>query len=214
MLNDDAVGIDQFVSGNYFDKYRTTNPLYRHLTHRFLCALTRLVDSAAPTSMLEVGCGPGDLAARLLQMVHGGEMMHYVGIDRSASQIMQAKLAAPSLAFDVALAESLPFQDASYDIVVACEVLEHLEHPRLAVGEMARVTRRWCIVSVPWEPLWRSMNFCRGKYLRDFGNTPGHLNHFSRRAIRELVQTDFRIVDERHPLPWSMLLLEKLRLRR
>ena len=40
------------------------------------------------------------------------------------------------------------------------------------------------LVSVPREPLWRALNVARGAYLRELGNTPGHVNHWSKRGVR------------------------------
>ncbi len=56
------------------------------------------------------------------------------------------------------------------------------------VAEMARVARGGhLLVSVPREPLWRGLNMARGAYIKDLGNTPGHLNHWSRKAFVELL---------------------------
>ena len=56
--------------------------------------------------------------------------------------------------------------------------------PEATLAEMARVARRHLLVSVPREPLWRGLNMARGAYLRDLGNTPGHVNHWSKRGVR------------------------------
>jgi len=69
------------------------------------------------------------------------------------------------------------------------QVFEHLERPAAALSEMARVARRYVLVSVPREPLWRAANVAAGRYLRELGNTPGHIQHFSRRGIATLVGT-------------------------
>jgi hypothetical protein len=95
--------------------------------------------------------------------------------------------------------------------VVACEVFEHLERPAAAIHEVARVAADWLLLSVPWEPTWRLLNLARGKYVRRLGNTPGHLQNFSRRAIRQLVSQRFDIVAQRRPFPWTMLLARKRR---
>ena len=56
--------------------------------------------------------------------------------------------------------------------------------PSTRVAEMARCAERHLLVSVPREPLWRMLNMARGAYWSDLGNTPGHLNHWSRRVVR------------------------------
>ena len=62
-----------------------------------------------------------------------------------------------------------------------------MPEPEATVAEMARVAQRWLLVSVPREPLWRGLNMARGAYLRELGNTPGHVNHWSKRAFVSLL---------------------------
>ena len=51
-------------AGNTYDKYRTRNPLARLLMNGFLDAFDRLYDKVDPASVLEVGCGEGELSIR------------------------------------------------------------------------------------------------------------------------------------------------------
>ena len=194
-----------FVAGNHFDKYRTRNPLYRSLMRGFLHAAGDLVRLAAPQRALEVGCGPGDLA-RSLFLDRGCE---YVGVDISPEQIDRARKSHPSLQFQTASVYELPFEGNSFDLVVACEVLEHLERPAVALAEIERVGGGHVLVSVPWEPVWCLLNLARGAYVSRWGNTPGHVQRFSRRAIRRLVGRQFELVAQRRPFPWTMLLARK-----
>ena len=59
---------------------------------------------------------------------------------------------------------------------------------------------------MPFEPIWRIGNMARGRYLRDLGNTPGHVNHWTNRGFTTLVGTHFEVVDRATPLPWTMVL--------
>jgi hypothetical protein len=52
------------------------------------------------------------------------------------------------------------------------------------------------------------MNMVRGKYLRDLGNTPGHIQHFGRGDLLELASTRLEVVSVRRPLPWTVILGE------
>jgi hypothetical protein len=52
------------------------------------------------------------------------------------------------------------------------------------------------------------MNMARGKYLRDLGNTPGHIQHFSRRDLIALAETRLNVVSIRKPPPWTVILGE------
>ena len=52
---------------------------------------------------------------------------------------------------------------------------------------MARCAQRWLLVSVPREPVWRMVNMARGAYWKDLGNTPGHVNHWSKRSFTRML---------------------------
>lgn len=192
--------------GNHFDKYRSSNPIHRFLLSRFLGQVAAFYSASQPSSVLEVGCGPGDLAGELRERVV--DWGQYLGTDLSANQIAIAEDRYPTLSFRQANAVELPFSDNSFDLVIACEVLEHIESPELALREISRVSKRWMLVSVPWEPAWRIVNCLRGKYLLRLGNTPGHVNHFSRRKIRKLLETEGTVRRIATPFPWTVLLVE------
>ncbi|WP_230777212.1 class I SAM-dependent methyltransferase [Roseiconus lacunae] len=196
---------NSIVEGNLFDKYHSPNRLHQLLVNRFLSDCRSLVQSVTPTRILEVGCGPGDLAARALTLPN----VDYVGIDISHREVFKAASKLPHHRFAVAAAESLPFGDSFADLVVGCEVIEHLHEPAIAIAEISRVSSKFALLSVPWEPMWRILNCARGKYWSSLGNTPGHLQHFSREEIRKLVANHFDVIEERKPFPWTMLLLRK-----
>ena len=105
------------------------------------------------------------------------------------------------------LAENMPFAENEFDVACAIEVLEHVPDPAHTVAEMARVARRHLLVSVPREPLWRMLNMARGAYLAQLGNTPGHVNHWSKRSFVRLLSQHGEIVEARSPFPWTMLLV-------
>jgi len=195
------------VVGNHYDKYRSGNPIARRLMDGFMRAATELYTQAAPRTILEVGCGEGELALRLIvhhREAFGGSPQRFEATDVDISRV-PADLD-PELVVKEASIYELPYDDDAFDLVVCCEVLEHLGEPAQGLAELARVARRNVLLSTPWEPVWRAMNMARGKYLRDLGNTPGHIQHFSRRALIALAETRLELVDRRTPLPWTMLL--------
>jgi hypothetical protein len=73
---------------------------------------------------------------------------------------------------------------------------------------MSRVASRHLLVSVPREPLWRALNIARGAYLTALGNTPGHVNHWSRRGLRTLLDGHGEVLELRTPFPWTMALVD------
>lgn len=198
------VPASEVIVGNVYDKYGSKNPIARALMRGFLSAVTELYRRANPKSVLEVGCGEGQLAAHLL--AHGPRPERFAACDLRLSKLLPGL--DPLIEFSEASVYELPFEPKSFDLVVCCEVLEHLDDPGRGLGELRRVAGRSVIVSTPREPLWRLLNMARGKYLRDLGNTPGHVQHFSRGALVELARRELSVVAIRHPLPWTILLGE------
>lgn len=190
------------VVGNAYDKYGTKNPIARWLMRGFLDAVGGLFDEVGASEVLEVGCGEGKLATALLASARR-RPSRFVATDVSLER--RAADADPSIEFREASVYQLPFGDAEMDLVLCCEVLEHLEDPERAVREIARVARRAVIFSTPREPLWRAMNVARGKYVRDLGNTPGHIQHFSRRELVRTIDRHLRVDRVLTPVPWTVL---------
>ena len=195
------------VTGNTYDKYGSTNPVVRRLMAGFERTLDELFAQAAPKSLLDVGCGEGVLTHKWAARIAPGRV---VGIDLE-DPVIQAewsKRQAPNLDYRVMKAERMPFADAEFDVAAAIEVLEHVPDPGHTVAEMARVASGHLLVSVPREPMWRCLNMARGAYIKDLGNTPGHLNHWSRKAFVELLSTVGTVEETRSPFPWTMLLVK------
>ena len=195
------------VTGNTYDKYGSTNPVVRRLMAGFEGTLEELFTQADPQSLLDVGCGEGVLTHQWAQRL--GDERRVVGIDLDdpALHAEWAKRTAPNLEYRVMKAENLPFADDEFDTATAIEVLEHVPDAEHTVAEMARVAKRWLLVSVPREPLWRGLNMARGAYWKDLGNTPGHVNHWSKRSFVALLSRHGDVVQARSPFPWTMLLV-------
>ena len=193
-------------TGNTYDKYGSTNPLVKRLMAGFHATLDELWARAAPDSVLDVGCGEGVLTVEWADRLGAGRV---VGIDLDDPKLRAEweKRSRPNLEFCVEEATSLSFEDDSFDIACAIEVLEHVPDPEATLREMARVARRHLLVSVPREPLWRGLNMARGAYLRDLGNTPGHVNHWSKRAFTSLLSRYGTVEQTRSPFPWTMVLV-------
>ena len=194
------------VTGNTYDKYGSTNPVVRRLMSRFEGTLGELFLRASPTSILDVGCGEGVLVKQWADAIAPGRV---VGIDLEEPSIQAgwAERQAPNLDYRIMLAEDLPFADGEFDLATAIEVLEHVPDPAHTVAEMARCASGHLLVSVPREPLWRGLNVARGAYVKELGNTPGHVNHWSKRSFVELLSVHGEVVEARSPFPWTMLLV-------
>jgi 2-polyprenyl-3-methyl-5-hydroxy-6-metoxy-1,4-benzoquinol methylase len=194
------------VTGNTFDKYGSGNPVVRRLMAGFQSTLDELFARADPASLLDIGCGEGVLTHDWAVRLDGRRV---VGIDLDDPELRAEweRRSAPNLEYRVMRAENLPFADGEFDLVTAIEVLEHVPHPEHTLSEMARCAQRHLLVSVPREPLWRALNMARGAYVGQLGNTPGHLNHWSKRSFIALLERHGEVVQARSPFPWTMLLV-------
>jgi ubiquinone/menaquinone biosynthesis C-methylase UbiE len=189
--------------GNASPKYEAGNPVVRHLLHRFLCRVDEAVAELRPTAVLDVGCGEGVVTERL---ANGLAPAKVLGLDADEDHLKAEwkSRSAPNLSFTTGSAYDLPFEDGSFDLVCCIEVLEHLERPRDALAEMSRVAGRALLLSVPNEPGWRISHLLAGRNVRALGNTPGHINHWSKRAFAELV-SDFASPDATAVFPWTLV---------
>jgi SAM-dependent methyltransferase len=110
---------------------------FEALTAVTVDALLDAVDAREGTDLLDVGTGPGFVAAAAA--ARGATV---TGIDVADAMVEIAQRRVPAGRFQRGSAESLPLPDASFDAVVANFVLLHLGHPDRAVAEARRVLRR------------------------------------------------------------------------
>lgn len=193
-------------AGNYYDKYNTRNPIARKLMKGFLRSFVELVEAVSPMGeALEVGCGEGELSMRLAS---AGWSVRGCDIAEDAVKEARRRAVAAGHAISFQTLDLLEARGAyePSDLVVCCEVLEHLEDPAAALEILQGLSRRYVLVSVPREPVWRVLNMMRGRYWRDLGNTPGHIQHWSRDEFLSLLEQRFEIVAVRTPLPWTLAL--------
>jgi 2-polyprenyl-3-methyl-5-hydroxy-6-metoxy-1,4-benzoquinol methylase len=196
------------VTGNTYDKYGSANPVVRRLMRGFEAALDELLDVAAPESLLDFGCGEGVLTRRWAQRLAPRRV---VGVDLEDPGLRAAWASPPDgLNLEYRVTEvggGLPFRDGEFDTVAGLEVLEHVGDPAATLAELARVASRHLLLSVPREPLFRALNLARGAYVRDLGNTPGHLGHWSRRGFVAECARVGHVVGVRSPVPWTVVLV-------
>jgi len=194
------------VLGNTYDKYGSRNPVTRFLMAGFNRNVDDLLVSTSPESVLDIGCGEGVVTQRWARAIAPARVVG-VDLDDPAIAAEWRKHAAPNLEYVAHPAQALPFADGEFDLATAIEVLEHVPDPRATLAEMARCARHHLLVSVPHEPLWRALNIARGAYWRELGNTPGHVNHFSKKAIVTLCAEHGDVIETRMPFPWTMVLV-------
>lgn len=189
------------VAGNNYDKYGSTNPIERRMMTGFFDSLDAMLAGLTPRTVVEVGAGEGRVTERLVGRFPDATV---IGLDLLDDDLAGdwAALGLPMFFGD---ATQLPFTDRSIDLVVGLEMLEHVPDPERALREIARVCGGTAVLSVPREPIWRAGNMARGRYLRDLGNTPGHVNHWSSRSFERFVGSELDVGATKRPLPWTMV---------
>lgn len=179
-------------------KFETTNPVVQRMIGRFFAVLREVVEPLEPTAVLDAGCGEGETLVRLGDVL--GDRIAAIDIERSCVERVRQRL--PSTAVRHGDVTALPYADDEFDLLLCLEVIEHVPEPARAVAELARVSRRDVVVSVPFEPWFRIGSLLRGNYLRTLGNHPEHVNHFSRRSLTDLLEPALEVREVRVAFPW------------
>jgi SAM-dependent methyltransferase len=201
-----TVSTSSNAGGNVYDKYATRNPIERRMVGGFIERVRELTAISGAHEVHEVGCGEGELSLALAR-----DGLDIRGSDIAADVVAEARRRATAAGLEVdyrtAPIEALAPPGDAAQLVLCCEVLEHLPDPHAGLAKIASLAQPWLLVSVPREPLWRGLNMARGAYWKDLGNTPGHVNHWSKRSFVQLLSRHGKVVEARSPFPWTMLLV-------
>lgn len=197
------------VVGNVYDKYNSKNPLVRFLMKGFTDVISGFVSRVSPRTIHEIGCGEGYWVLDWYQQdieARGSDFSEKV--IRLAQENARNRNLPASIFFTRSIYDIVPERDSA-DLIVCCEVLEHLQNPDVALSALSRVVSDYVILSVPREPIWSILNLFRGKYIDAFGNTPGHIQRWSSKEFIGLACRYFDVVDVKNPLPWTILLCRR-----
>lgn len=131
---------------DHSEQYRTDENLrIRIETHQLYTvgpplepAIDKALNLQPDESLLDIGTGPGDFPIRIRRSSHRGRI---TGIDESPGMVAKAKSANADVEFLHANAQSLPFPDASFDIVTARHMFYHVSDIPRALREARRVLR-------------------------------------------------------------------------
>ena len=196
----------EVISGNTYNKYSTKNPIAKWLMRKFLFNLSTALNNLDFSSLLEVGCGEGYLLKSIQNDLNGVKLM---ATDISSEIITEADKIIPEIPKMICSASDLPFKDSSWDLILACEVMEHVEEPQKLIAEANRVSAKYCIFTVPLEPWWRIANVLRGKYLTRLGNTPGHIQHWNKKSLLKEMGGNFEEFSYKRVGLWQMIVAVK-----
>ena len=190
------------------DKHTSINPLIKVLMNKYYSDLLKLVKSVNPKKILDAGCGEGFIADKMKNMMPQAIIE---GVDIEDSYLEYGKSHFKKLILKKGSLYDIPSEDNTFDLVTCNEVLEHLEYPEKVVKEIVRVSSNYVIISVPNEPYWRIANVLRLKYLRDLGNSPGHLNNWTKHKIVIFLTRYGKIEKVKNSTLWTFVLLSKFK---
>lgn len=132
------------------------------------------------SSVVEIGAGDGSILNRLSEL-NFGEQLYAAEISSSAVSVIESRNVARLVECRRFDGYRLPWEDRRFDLAILSHVVEHVEHPRQLLLEAARIGR-YVYIEVPTEDISRRPK----DYVPD---SVGHINFFSPRTIRWLIQS-------------------------
>ena len=186
-------------------KHASRNPLMRIALENF----HRHVRALIPTdvnSICEIGTGEGFSAEAVFR---DGAHTTLTGCDISLDAVQQAKYRLPEMKLLQSDAAQLPFSTRAFDLIVSLEVLEHLTEPAAAVGEFMRVSKRYLLLSVPNDPVFRTLRLATGKGWDQLGDHPEHVQHWTAPSFQKFLAAQglyIKKVSVPFPYAWTIVL--------
>lgn len=200
---------------SFIGKYKNQGIVATKLVDNYFKAVAKLLQKipsdASITNSLEIGCGEGYSTLKLRELLSSS--INFEASEYVAEQIPSAKKRNPSVKIIEENVYNLERENSAIDLIFLLEVLEHLDYPALALKEIKRISSpsSYLILGVPREPIWRILNMCRLKYLNHLGNTPGHLNHWSKKSLVHFIEQHYgTVVAIETPLPWTIVLVKTI----
>jgi 2-polyprenyl-3-methyl-5-hydroxy-6-metoxy-1,4-benzoquinol methylase len=119
-----------------------------HARDKLTVEIIDSIEAALPSSgsACDIGCGVGDL---LCELRRRRPELSVSGLDFSGKAVEGAARALPDGAFrQFEIGQTLPYDTASFDVVLCTDVLEHLEYPKLIAAELVRICRPGGVVVI------------------------------------------------------------------
>ena len=152
-----------------------------HEIHRCLAAWS-VFPRKGVCSILDVGCGDGYFCHWITGKLGGDRV---VGLDVSEGRLARARARYPQVEYRLGEIEHLPFDGPEFDVATSIEILEHQTDPLVAFRELARVARRYVVVTVPHRQVIPSV-LCP-HCLKTFPAS-GHFHSFDALRLRSMGQ--------------------------
>lgn len=142
--------------------------------------ITALCNNYPHKTILDIGSGEGSILKRLSD-IRFGESLYSLEISKSAIETIHQRKIKSLIECTLFDGYNIPYDDNKFDLGILSHVVEHLEYPRKMLYEVSRVAN-YVYIEVPLEDHLRLQN--------DFVfDKVGHINYYSPKTIRRLVQT-------------------------
>lgn len=189
-------------------KYYTKNPIAKYLLNNFINNIFLLMEQYRNEihSISDVGCGEGQLTSRISQL--NIAPINACDLSPNSIEFARENYSHSNINYYVKSIYEIGKEEQG-DLVICCDVLEHLDNPALALQKLNETTNKYCLVSVPNEPIWSILNMVRGKYWATCGSTPGHSHRWSCQDFLKLLSSYMDIAEIKKPLPWLIVFCKK-----
>lgn len=177
------------ITGNFFNKYESNNPLVKFVMGKYFGAIRYYLDGIKFDSMIDLGCGEGEII-RWTRENYGKKKTKACDIDNIL--LANIKKEFPDVKTDTIYLDKETDTKNSYDLALLLEVLEHIEDYEAVLKNISKMKFKYLLISVPNEPFFRGSNLARLKYVKRLGNTPGHVNNFTYLKFRLLIKKYFK----------------------
>ena len=181
------------VPPTYYQHGVSSNILQRIWHKNKIRNASKIIQHLSFNRCLDVGCASGFMISEIAKKFPDAS---YYGLDAYDGSIAYAKKQYPSITFKVANAEKIPYKDASFDLLVCYETIEHIEYPAKALKEMKRVLQKNGTVilamdsgNVAFRSIWYVWEHTFGRAWLG-----AHLHPFHHTELEQLVKrTGFKI---------------------
>ena len=173
------------TTDRHLKKYTNRNPIHRLTLSRFFDAVADEIRDVNPGQVLEFGCGEGLFLQELKN--RGILFERLTGVDLRDEALRYARSLHPEYEFIQVDLLTWDCPKKGFDLVIASQVLEHLINPGDFLEKLVTLSRKHLIVTVPWEPWFRTMNLLRGRDIRRLGNHPEHINLWGLAQFKQFV---------------------------
>lgn len=189
------------------EKLLTKNPLKKIAIKHFLFALREIVAANAGTEsryVIDLGCGEGIM---LKSVFKGIGNCRVTGVDLSERALQTAKKLNPEMNF--LKADILEFKPKKADLVICVEAMEHIREYRKLLSKIVSYSDK-AVISVPNKWAFRLGNILQLRHLPTGGNTPIHVNEWTRPQLQKLLLEFFSKVEIRRAgLFWLIAICSK-----